>query len=143
MFSISRAHMQHYQPSLLIYLTPVNVSTFYRLSHLPLSISSLTHSPKQSPSITAPLHFSPSLALFISPASTVNHSFPFPSFSHTIELYFSALSPSPHPLVCFCPSLSLPVIQAHGCSEVIDLHPLSAVTHIGSSQNTHVRTHVP
>lgn len=68
------------------------------ISLLCLSIFSHTHSPKQSPSITTPLHFSPSLSLFIFPFSTVNHSFPFPPsspLSLSLPTYISLLY---HPL---------------------------------------------
>lgn len=77
-----------------------------------LSISH-THSPKQSPSITTSLHFSPSLSFFISPSSTVNHSFPHsPALSPpTLLTYISLLYNRPPPppssvsiSLCLCQS---------------------------------------
>lgn len=105
-------HTEWHQPSIVIYLTPVNVSVFYgpQSPSFCLSIFSHRHSPKQSPSITTSLHFSPSLSIFISPSSTVNHSFPF-SPSPALPTYISLLyqqPPSlthlpflPPPLICF------------------------------------------
>ena len=120
-FSLSCSHTHTVAPAIYSHLSHTGKCIHVLrapISLLCLSIFSLTHSPKQSPSITTSLHFSSSLSLFISPSSTVNHSFLFPP-SLTHPTFISLLYHSPHsspPLVCFYLSLSLSVIQALGCS---------------------------
>lgn len=108
-----------------------------------LSISH-THSPKQSPSITTSLHFSPSLSFFISPSSTVNHSFPHsPALSPPTLLTYISLLYNPPRLF-----LSLSVSASHPSPGVF-LGDQSSSSHrchtVGSSQNacahTHTHTH--
>lgn len=74
-----------YQRSIVIYLMSVNVSMFDG-PQSPCSdfLSSLLHTPQNN------LLQSPPLSLFISPSSTLKHSFPFPA-SLTVPTYISLL----------------------------------------------------
>ena len=109
------------------------------ISLLCLSIFSHTHSPKQSPSITTSPRVSPSLSLFISPSSTVNHSFPLPPhLPLALPTYISLLY---HPLPRLFLSLSFSASHSSPGVFLGDQSSSSQRCHtIGSSQNTHTHT---
>lgn len=110
------------------------------ISLLCLSIFSHTHSPKQSPSITTSPRVSPSLSLFISPSSTVNHSFPPPPphLALALPTYISLLY---HPLPRLFLSLSFSASHSSPGVFLGDQSSSSQRCHtIGSSQNTQTHT---
>lgn len=88
----------NFQPSLVIYLTPVNVSMLYGPQSPASAFYLLSHT------LPKTISFNHQGSTFISPSSLVNHSFPFPSSSLSPPIFLCHTSAPPYL------SLSLPVI---------------------------------